>query len=262
MGGQTPPQELHHKRCKHGCKNSSKRLACYFAPDFTENSPKQPFPEFDWIRSSPSPSTNKAAAEMAERVDKLLGHGSLAKPLLSTFHSFCVRLLRRDIESPKIGGEGLTRAFSIYDESNQQLLVKQVMRQMGLDDRQLTPKTVLSRISWAKNHMLDPQKFCLQSTDPTSEKVARIFEAYSKELRKANALDFDDLLLEAVRVLASSKEVRDRYNRRYRYLLIDEYQDTNRPQYELMKLLAGPEKNVCAVGDEDQSIYSWRGAAA
>ena len=204
--------------------------------------------------------TNKAAAEMAERVDKLLGHGSLAKPLLSTFHSFCVRLLRRDIESLRIGGEGLTRSFAIYDESDQQSLVKQVMRRMGLDDKQLTPRTVLSRISWAKNHMLDPQEFYLQSTDPTSEKVAHVFEAYRKELRKANALDFDDLLLEAVRVLASSGEVRERYNRRYRYLLIDEYQDTNRPQYELMKLLAGPEKNVCVVGDEDQSIYSWRGA--
>ena len=204
--------------------------------------------------------TNKAAAEMAERVDKLLAHGSLAKPLLSTFHSFCVRLLRRDIEALRIGNEGLTRTFAIYDESDQQSLVKQVMRRMGLDDKQLTPRVVLGRISWAKNHMLDPQEYYLGSADPTSEKVAHIFEAYRQELRKANALDFDDLLLEAVRVLKSSAEVRERYNRRYRYLLIDEYQDTNRPQYELMKLLAGPAQNVCVVGDEDQSIYSWRGA--
>ncbi len=204
--------------------------------------------------------TNKASAEMAERVDKLLAHGSLAKPLLSTFHSFCVRLLRRDIESLRIGNDGLTRAFAIYDESDQQSLVKQVMRRMGLDDKQLTPRVVLGRISWAKNHMLDPQEYYLGSADPTSEKVAHIFEAYRQELRKANALDFDDLLLEAVRVLKSSAEVRERYNRRYRYLLIDEYQDTNRPQYELMKLLAGPAQNVCVVGDEDQSIYSWRGA--
>jgi DNA helicase II / ATP-dependent DNA helicase PcrA len=204
--------------------------------------------------------TNKASAEMAERVDKLLAHGSLAKPLLSTFHSFCVRLLRRDIEALRIGGEGLTRSFAIYDESDQQSLVKQVMRRMGLDDKQLTPRVVLGRISWAKNHMLDPQEYYLGSADPNSEKVAHIFEAYRQELRKANALDFDDLLLEAVRVLKSSAEVRERYNRRYRYLLIDEYQDTNRPQYELMKLLAGPSQNVCVVGDEDQSIYSWRGA--
>jgi DNA helicase II / ATP-dependent DNA helicase PcrA len=204
--------------------------------------------------------TNKASAEMAERVEKLLAHGSLAKPLLSTFHSFCVRLLRRDIEALRIGNEGLTRSFAIYDESDQQSLAKQVMRRMGLDDKQLTPRVVLGRISWAKNHMLDPQEYYLGSADPTSEKVAHIFEAYRQELRKANALDFDDLLLEAVRVLKSSAEVRERYNRRYRYLLIDEYQDTNRPQYELMKLLAGPAQNVCVVGDEDQSIYSWRGA--
>lgn len=204
--------------------------------------------------------TNKAAAEMAERVDHLLAHSSLAKPLLSTFHSFCVRMLRRDIEALRIGNEGLTKSFAIYDEADQQSLVKQVMRRMGLDDKQLTPRVVLSRISWAKNHMLDPQEFYLQSADPTSERVAHIYEAYRKELRKANALDFDDLLLEAVRLLKSSAEVRERYNRRYRYLLIDEYQDTNRPQYELMKALAGPDKNVCVVGDEDQSIYSWRGA--
>jgi DNA helicase II / ATP-dependent DNA helicase PcrA len=204
--------------------------------------------------------TNKASAEMGERVDKLLEHRSLAKPLLATFHSFCVRMLRRDIEALRIGNEGLTRNFVIYDEADQQAIVKQAMRRMGLDTKQLTPRTVLSRISWAKNHMLDPQETYLQSADPVSEKIAHIYEQYRKELRKANALDFDDLLLEAVRLLRSSAEVRERYNRRYRYLLIDEYQDTNRPQYELMKLLAGTEHNVCVVGDEDQSIYSWRGA--
>ncbi len=204
--------------------------------------------------------TNKASAEMAERVDKLLEHRSLAKPLLATFHSFCVRLLRRDIEVLRIGNEGLTRNFVIYDEADQQAIVKQAMRRMGLDTKQLTPRTVLARISWAKNHMLDPQEIYLQSADPVQERIAHIYEIYRKELRKANALDFDDLLLEAVRVLRSSGEVKERYNRRFRYLLIDEYQDTNRPQYELMKLLAGPEQNVCVVGDEDQSIYSWRGA--
>jgi DNA helicase-2/ATP-dependent DNA helicase PcrA len=204
--------------------------------------------------------TNKASAEMAERVEKLIGHTTLAKPVVATFHSFCVRMLRRDIEALRVNGEGLTRTFAIYDESDQQAVVKTAMRRMGLDDKQLTPRTVLSKISWAKNHMIDPQEYYLNSSDPHSERIAHIFEAYKKELRKANALDFDDLLLEAVRLLKSSAEVRERYNRRYRYLLIDEYQDTNRPQYELMKLLAGPEKNVCVVGDEDQSIYSWRGA--
>jgi DNA helicase-2/ATP-dependent DNA helicase PcrA len=204
--------------------------------------------------------TNKAASEMAERVDRLLGHSSLAKPLISTFHSLCVRLLRRDIEALKVGGEGLTRSFAIYDENDQQAIVKQVMRRMGLDTKQLTPRTVLGRISWAKNHMVDPQEYYLSSKDPSGERVAHIYQAYRAELRKNNALDFDDLLLEAVRLLKVSSEARERYQHRYRYLLVDEYQDTNRPQYELMKLLASEAKNVCAVGDEDQSIYSWRGA--
>ncbi len=204
--------------------------------------------------------TNKAAKEMGERVDKLLGHASLAKPLIATFHSLCVRILRRDIEALKVGNEGLTRSFAIYDENDQQGIVKQIMRRMGLDTKQLTPRTVLGRISWAKNHMVDPQEYYLASKDPNSERIAHIFKGYQAELRKNNALDFDDLLLEAVRLLKVSSEARERYQRRYRYLLVDEYQDTNRPQYELMKLLAGEQKNVCAVGDEDQSIYSWRGA--
>jgi DNA helicase-2/ATP-dependent DNA helicase PcrA len=204
--------------------------------------------------------TNKAAKEMGERVDRLLGHASLAKPLIATFHSLCVRILRRDIEALKVGNEGLTRSFAIYDENDQQGIVKQIMRRMGLDTKQLTPRTVLGRISWAKNHMVDPQEYYLASKDPNSERIAHIFKGYQAELRKNNALDFDDLLLEAARLLKVSAEVRERYQHRYRYLLVDEYQDTNRPQYELMKLLAGERKNVCAVGDEDQSIYSWRGA--
>jgi DNA helicase-2/ATP-dependent DNA helicase PcrA len=204
--------------------------------------------------------TNKAASEMGERVEKLLGHTTLAKPLIATFHSLCVRILRRDIEALKVGKDGLTRTFAIYDENDQQGIVKQIMRRMGLDTKQLTPRTVLGRISWAKNHMIDPQEYYLDSKDPNSERIAHIFKSYQAELLKNNALDFDDLLLEAARLLKVSSEVRERYQRRYRYLLVDEYQDTNRPQYELMKLLAGQHKNVCAVGDEDQSIYSWRGA--
>jgi DNA helicase-2/ATP-dependent DNA helicase PcrA len=211
--------------------------------------------------------TNKAAAEMVERVDKLVGGLSIAKPVISTFHSFCVRVLRRDIEALRIPSTtpgqppiGLTKSFVIYDDSDQQQLAKSIMRRLGIDDKQTTPRSVLSHISWAKNHMLDPQEVYLQSADPKTEKVAHIYEEYRKELRKANALDFDDLLLEAVRLLKSSAEVRDYYNRRFQYVMIDEYQDTNRPQYELMRMLAGTRHNVCAVGDEDQSIYSWRGA--
>ncbi|PYV56566.1 MAG: ATP-dependent DNA helicase Rep [Acidobacteria bacterium] len=211
--------------------------------------------------------TNKAASEMVERVEKIVGGLSIAKPVISTFHSFCVRLLRRDIEALRIPSAtpgqppaGLTKNFVIYDEADQQQLVKSVMRRLGIDDKQTTPRSVLAHISWAKNHMLDPQEVYLQSADPTTERVAHIYEEYRKELRKANAMDFDDLLVEAVRLLKSATAVREYYNRRFQYILVDEYQDTNRPQYELMRLLAGDHHNVCAVGDEDQSIYSWRGA--
>ena len=203
--------------------------------------------------------TNKAAKEMEERVNKILGHSSLAKPTLATFHSFCVRALRRDIEALRINGKGLTRTFAIYDETDQQAVVKSALKRLGIDDKQLKPRVALGRISWAKNHMIDPAEYFLASTNPLEEKIAHIFKIYRDELFKANALDFDDLLLEAVRLLKTSSEVRERYNRKYKYLLIDEYQDTNRPQYELMKLL-GSHGNVCVVGDEDQSIYSWRGA--
>ncbi len=211
--------------------------------------------------------TNKAAAEMGQRVEKLVGGLSIAKPVISTFHSFCVRVLRRDIEALQIPSAtpgqppiGLTKKFVIYDESDQQSLLKSIMKRLGVDDKQLTPRTVISRISWAKNHMLDPQELYLQSVDPKTERIAHLYEEYRKELHRANALDFDDLLLEATRLLKTAASVREYYNKRFQYLLIDEYQDTNRPQYELMRLLAGDRHNVCAVGDEDQSIYSWRGA--
>jgi DNA helicase II / ATP-dependent DNA helicase PcrA len=208
--------------------------------------------------------TNKASREMGERIDKLLERGSLTKPLIATFHSLCVRILRRDIEALRIGtganAQGLTKDFAIYDENDQQSIVKTIMKRMGLDTKQLTPRNVLGKISWAKSHMIDPQEYYLGSSDPGSERIAHIYESYRKEMQKNNALDFDDLLLETVRLLKASSEVRERYQRRYKYLLVDEYQDTNRPQYELMKLLAGERRNVCAVGDEDQSIYSWRGA--
>ncbi len=211
--------------------------------------------------------TNKAAAEMGERVEKIVGGLSVAKPVISTFHSFCVRVLRRDIEALRIPSSvpgqppiGHTKSFVIYDEADQQQITKSVMKRLGIDDKELTPRNVLSHVSWAKNHMLDPQEVYLNSADPKTERIAHIYEEYRKELRKANALDFDDLLLEAVRLLKSVAKVREYYNERFQYLLVDEYQDTNRPQYELMRALAGSRHNVCAVGDEDQSIYSWRGA--
>jgi DNA helicase-2/ATP-dependent DNA helicase PcrA len=204
--------------------------------------------------------TNKAASEMAERVNSLLSNRTVAKPVISTFHSFCVRMLRRDIEALQVNGRGYTKDFVIYDEADQQMLVKAALRRLGLDDKKLTPRSILSHISSAKNRMMDPQDVYLNSGDPKTEKIAQIYQIYKQELAKANALDFDDLLLESVRLLKADAHTREKYQRRYHYLLVDEYQDTNRPQYEIMRMLAGERHNVCAVGDEDQSIYSWRGA--
>ncbi len=204
--------------------------------------------------------TNKAANEMAGRVAELLGARSLARPHISTFHSFCVRVLRRDISALQVGGHGFTKDFVIYDEADQQMVVKGVIRRLGLDDKKLTPRSVLSHISSAKNRMMDPQDVYLSSGDVKREQIAQIYQLYKQELAKANALDFDDLLLETVRLLKGDAHTREKYQRRFHYLLVDEYQDTNRPQYEIMRALAGARHNVCAVGDEDQSIYSWRGA--
>jgi DNA helicase-2/ATP-dependent DNA helicase PcrA len=204
--------------------------------------------------------TNKAAAEMAERVQQLIGHQSLAKPAISTFHSFCVRMLRRDIQALQINGKGYTRDFVIYDEGDQQQVVKQAIKRLGIDDKKLTPRSVLGLISSAKNHMQDPQEMYLNSAEPKMERIAHIYKIYKDELLKANALDFDDLLLESVRLLKADSATREKYQRRFQYMLVDEYQDTNRPQYEIMCALTASHHNLCVVGDEDQSIYSWRGA--
>jgi DNA helicase-2/ATP-dependent DNA helicase PcrA len=204
--------------------------------------------------------TNKAASEMASRVEQLIGGRSLNKPQISTFHSFCVRLLRRDIEALRVNGKGFTRDFVIYDESDQQAVIKSAIKRLGLDDKKLTPRSVLGLISSAKNHMQDPQEMYLNSADPKMERIAHLYKIYKDELAKANALDFDDLLLESVRLLKGDQATREKYQRRFQHMLVDEYQDTNRPQYEIMCALAGQHHNLCAVGDEDQSIYSWRGA--
>jgi DNA helicase-2/ATP-dependent DNA helicase PcrA len=168
--------------------------------------------------------------------------------------------LRRDIEALRVNGKGYTRDFVIYDEGDQQQVVKSAIKRLGLDDKKLTPRSVLGLISSAKNHMQDPQEMYLNSADPKMERIAHIYKIYKDELLKANALDFDDLLLESVRLLKGDATTREKLQRRYQYMLVDEYQDTNRPQYEIMLALAGAHQNLCAVGDEDQSIYSWRGA--
>src|SRR5512147_424035 len=148
--------------------------------------------------------TNKAAAEMAERVNHLVGGRTLAKPAISTFHSFCVRVLRRDIQALQVNGKGYTKDFVIYDEADQQMIVKAALRRLGVDDKKITPRSILSHISWAKNHMLDPEDVYLNSKDPNTEKVAQVYQIYKQELAKANALDFDDLLLQTVRLLKLS----------------------------------------------------------
>jgi DNA helicase-2/ATP-dependent DNA helicase PcrA len=205
--------------------------------------------------------TNKAAGEMRDRVAGLLGDpGPDSRPLISTFHSFCVRLLRRDGAGLASLRPGFTTAFTIYDEDEQLAIVKAVYRHLGLDEKFMQYRAALSRISHAKNHQQTPDDLQRAATDPKSARLATVFEQYEGRLRQANALDFDDLLLEAVRLLHHAAPVRDLYNRRFEHLMIDEYQDTNRSQYQLMRLLTVLRQNVCVVGDEDQSIYGWRGA--
>ncbi|MDQ6662870.1 MAG: UvrD-helicase domain-containing protein [Acidobacteriota bacterium] len=205
--------------------------------------------------------TNKSAAEMRSRVVSLLAGEELSStPTLSTFHSFGVRLLRKDGDPLAQIRPGFNRKFSIYDDDDQLAIVKAAYRRLGLDDKFMPHRAVLSLIGNSKNAKKTPQDLYSESKDPKMTKVAVIFEEYEKALRQANALDFDDLLLETVRLLYHDKDTRDVYNRRLSYIMIDEYQDTNRSQYELMRLLSQSHSNVCVVGDEDQSIYSWRGA--
>ncbi len=206
--------------------------------------------------------TNKAAKEMRERVTQLLEDVPLdSEPLLSTFHSFCVRLLRRDGDPLARVRPGFTRRFSIYDDDDQLVIIKSAYKTLGLEEKEFMQyRAALSRISHAKNTKTTAQDLYKNAVNKETETLAALFEEYEKALRKANALDFDDLLLEAVHLLRTDDATREAYNRRLSYVMIDEYQDTNRTQYELMRLLTEQHGNICVVGDEDQSIYSWRGA--
>ncbi len=208
--------------------------------------------------------TNKAAGEMRDRVRAAIaaeGPTPSTMPTVSTFHSFCVRLLRSLGEPLAEIRPGFTRSFNIYDSSDQMALLKLVFRELGLDEKAfMKPRAALSILSQAKNQGRTPQDFYRDATAPQSEKLAVVFEKYQDALRSSNALDFDDLLLEAVRLLKHSAKTRATLSARYQYVMVDEYQDTNRPQYELMRLVSESHDNVCVVGDEDQSIYSWRGA--
>jgi DNA helicase-2/ATP-dependent DNA helicase PcrA len=201
--------------------------------------------------------TNKAAEEMRTRVSDLLLRSGVppGQPWLSTFHSLCARLLRREAPSA-----GLPRDFAIYDDDDQLAAVKLAMSKLAIDDDSLAPRNILSRVSYAKNHGQTPEMLRAEATDQDGRRVANVFAAYEKLLHQSNALDFDDLLLRSVRLLRDVPAVREKWQARFQYIHVDEYQDTNRVQYELLRLLTGPKHNLCVVGDEDQSIYRWRGA--
>jgi DNA helicase-2/ATP-dependent DNA helicase PcrA len=201
--------------------------------------------------------TNKAAEEMRNRVSDLLLRAGVppAQPWLSTFHSLCARLLRREAAAA-----GLPRDFAIFDDDDQIAAVKLAMNKLQIEDDSLTPRNILSRISYAKNHGQAVEQLRAEAFDRDGRQVANIFAAYEKLLHDSKALDFDDLLLRSVRLLRDSTPTRLKWQARFQFIHVDEYQDTNRVQYELMRLLTGPQQNVCVVGDEDQSIYRWRGA--
>jgi ATP-dependent DNA helicase UvrD/PcrA len=198
--------------------------------------------------------TNKAAEEMRTRVETLLGV-DCRRMWISTFHALCARLLRR--EAPHIG---LSRDFVIYDSTDQLTVMKQALRQIGADESAVQPRVALARISHAKNRMEGPEVFTANSWHPRDAQIGKLYELYVNALREANALDFDDLLLRTVELFEKAEAVRERYSQKFIHTMVDEYQDTNRPQYLLIQRLAGRHRNLCVVGDPDQSIYKWRGA--
>ncbi|HTZ99814.1 MAG TPA: UvrD-helicase domain-containing protein [Candidatus Aquilonibacter sp.] len=206
--------------------------------------------------------TNKAAGVMKERISDLLrASGRDASEVwVSTFHSFCARLLRREARHA-----GLPRDFAIYDDDDQVAAVKRALAQLDLSSEDFPPRSVRAQISHAKNHGITPddmEALASDTHDRERKDVARIFRAYNEILQKAAAVDFDDLLLRAVEILRENPQVRQAWSDRFEYLMVDEFQDTNKAQEELVRLLAGARRNVCVVGDEDQSIYGWRGARA
>ena len=198
--------------------------------------------------------TNKAAAEMRERIALLVG--PVARDIwASTFHAACVRILRREADAA-----GYRRDFAIYDADDQLRLMRACYADEEVDPKRFSPRNVLTRISDAKNRLVDAEGFLEEATGFGDEVIARLYRRYSARLLAAGAMDFDDLLMVTTRLLESDAEVRERYQTRFAYVLVDEYQDTNHAQYRLVRLLAEPQRNICAVGDDDQGIYSWRGA--
>ena len=204
--------------------------------------------------------TNKAADEMRQRVQRLLRTQERASlPLLSTFHSLCVRILRQDVEKLN---DTYTRRFTIYDQDDSLRLIKQSIRELGFDEKYLAPRATQSAISSAKNRGEDPEAFAAKAeyVDERRAVMGSVYKMYEDRLHRNNALDFDDLLIKTVRLLRDVPEVREKYNNKFRYILVDEYQDTNALQFALIRLITEKSQNICVVGDEDQSIYKWRGA--
>ncbi|MCD8231204.1 MAG: DNA helicase PcrA [Clostridiales bacterium] len=199
--------------------------------------------------------TNKAAGEMRERIDNLVGFGS-ESIWVSTFHSACVRILRRHIDLL-----GYDHNFTIYDAEDQKTVMKDICRRLQIDTKLYKEKMFLHVISSAKDELVSPEEFALQAgTDFKLQKQAQVYREYQQVLRKNNALDFDDLIVKCVELLKANEEVREYYQERFRYIMVDEYQDTNTAQFHLVRLLAGKYQNLCVVGDDDQSIYKFRGA--
>ena len=199
--------------------------------------------------------TNKAAAEMRHRVEDLLLPAGIRPPIIATFHAACVRILRaRAVQA------GLKPSFVIYDEDDRQSLVKEALRELDFDERTLTPSTVVHRISHCKNQMLMPEDVEQLARTPREERIASLYRLYDEKLRAAGALDFDDLLLRVVRLLENVPEALRWYRHVWTHVLVDEYQDTNRAQYRIVQLLTEEHRNLCVVGDPDQSVYRWRGA--
>ena len=204
--------------------------------------------------------TNKASEEMRSRVQRLLaGQDFEGKPWVSTFHSLCVRILRQDIEQLD---EGYSKTFTIYDQDDSLRLIKNCIKELGYDDKKLAPRAVQGAISGAKNRGEDVNAYAARAeyVDERTASIARVYKTYEDRLHANNALDFDDLLIKTVRLLKKDSEVREKYNNKFRYILVDEYQDTNSLQFALIRLLTEKQQNICVVGDEDQSIYKWRGA--
>ena len=200
--------------------------------------------------------TNKAAKEMMERIERLMVDSDVkTRPLLGTFHSICVKILRQHLHELD-----MENSFVIYDSTDQQILVKRILKNLKIDDKKFNPKAILYAISQAKNQLIGPEEYLKSAFEYFNQKVAEVYVEYQKELKRSNALDFDDIIMKTVELFKDKPQILEYYQNRFKYISVDEYQDTNQAQYILIRQLAAKYENLCVIGDSDQSIYSWRGA--